>query len=489
MLKIRQLTLPQFIIFSLPIILGLALGFLIAKGVWHFALILAALAPLALLFSERPFIGVILWLLLMPLSSALPDPDLMYWAIHRLLAPLTLGMTILTFLANPSRVPRLKIGLPELSIALMAVFVPISILLGPMDARQTIIKYADRMLIPFCMYLIVRLTVLRSSEQHLLQWSAFFIAASQSMIGFLSLIAAQYLPYAWQPVISGYAAGSLLNPNVFASVLGFCICILFQAAIKHKSSFVKFIFIITCGVSIIGIFLSMERAAWLAGVLVLLGLFVLYPRIMLRFGLIAAVFIITLGGVFFSNQISRAAQRIGNEGTIDDRIIVIDAMLQMIQEKPIFGWGYETLNQNIKNYYRSVGSVSNLYVFTTSHNTYLTIFTELGLVGFLLYMLPAAWLFKASFPILRQIFQGKSKHRSLLAVLWLAALQTFVISNFMDMRFFPIGVTFWWMELGLIANLVYQRTETRDELFSYPSPRVRVFQPLNRSLLENDGTR
>src|SRR5512142_1506717 len=94
-LKGRRLNLVQLFVFSAPVLLGLILGLMTGRGDWTFAIVIAVLAPLVIIFSERPFIGAILWLILMPLASALPDPELMYWAIHRLMVPFTLCMTLL----------------------------------------------------------------------------------------------------------------------------------------------------------------------------------------------------------------------------------------------------------------------------------------------------------------------------------------------------------------------------------------------------------
>ena len=41
-------------------------------------------------------------------------------------------------------------------------------------------------------------------------------------------------------------------------------------------------------------------------------------------------------------------------------------------------------------------------------------------------------------------------------------LFNFTVSNFMDMRWFPIGLTLWWLTLGLIANMVYPYLKNRD---------------------------
>lgn len=459
MLKARPISFLSLLPYSFPIFLGLGLGFLSSKGNWLFALGLALLLPLTILFSSRPFIGVILWLVLMPLSSALPNPELMYWVIHRILIPFTLCMTLLPRLLNASKLTRFRLGLPEVCIALMIIYIPISLLMSGAATRDPIMKYLDRMMIPFCMYLIIRFSILRSFDLHFLQLTTFFIAVSQSMIGFIALFASHYLPYAWRPILRGYTTGSLQNPNMFASVMGICICFLFHAAMNQKSVLLKYSYIAMCGVSVVGIFLSMERAAWLAGAIILAGLFRLYPKIMLRFLLIATIILIATGEIFFSRYTRLVTDRINNQGTINDRIIVTDAMFQMVQARPFFGWGYETLNNHIGNYYRQVGAAAGNIRFTTSHNTYLTIFTELGLVGFLLYILPLLWLLVVSYRVWRGLIKIEPAKRLMLATLWLAALNIFVISNFMDMRFFPIGLTLWWMNLGLIANLLNQQNE------------------------------
>jgi len=201
---------------------------------------------------------------------------------------------------------------------------------------------------------------------------------------------------------------------------------------------------------------------------------------MVRYSLAIGVFIALLGGILFSTQLGMAVKRLNDKGTVDGRVVVTDAMLQMIREKPILGWGYESLNQRIKDYYRSVGGASVIYGLTTSHNTFLTIFVELGLVGFLFYLLPVVWSLKASYPFLRHDL----RNNYLLAVIWLGALGSFAISNFMDMRFFPIGLTFWWMELGLIANLIQQHSDTHGVGSSYQSLHKRQVPPSNYELFE-----
>ena len=454
-----RFSLEKFLIYGLPIFLGLGMGLLITRGEWLYALTLALLAPFVILFSARPFVGVILWLLLMPISSALPNPDIAYWAIHRTLIPLTLVMTILPRLLKKDRESSISLGPAEVAMGTLAVLVPISILLSQVNTQQSLIYYGDRILIPFFMYLVVRFTTLHERDLQLLQWTALVIVISQSIIGFLSWFAPHLLPSVWHNLIGARTVGSLIDPAVYTSMLVFCTTLLFQRAMTRKPGLLRSIFLLACGLSAICVFLSLERGSWLGGILVFLGLIVLYPKPILRLILPFSI-IVFLGAGALSSQIELAGQRLSAQQPVSDRIVLNDAMLQMIQVKPILGWGYETLNQNIQQFYRTVGAASITQGFLTSHNTYLTIMTELGLVGFVLYMFPAFWWFTRTIGLWRQLPKEGLLSRSMIAVFWLAALHNFVVSNFIDMRFLPIGLTLWWISLGLVANIVYPYTKS-----------------------------
>ena len=456
----------QLLIWGLTIFLGIGVGLLIAMGDWFYALVLALLAPIAVLLISRPFVGIILWLLLMPFSSVLPNGEMIYWAIHRILVPLTLFLTIISRRHKMSKFPPVRLGLPELATGILVGLVPITIIYFQTDTRLPLIRYADRMLTPFCMYLVVRLMTLNNRYLQWLYWTAFFIAISQSVIGLLSSFVPQLLPSELHPYYATRASGSLGNPNAYAAVLVFCATLLFQNVMNRKPGLVRSAFLAACGLSAISGFLSMERAVWLGGACVILGLLVLYPKYMLRLSLIGMIFILALGGGLLSRQIAAARKRIDQRQQIFERIVIFDAMNQMVQIKPMLGWGYETLNQNIVKYYRPVGAaVIQGNRLLTSHNTYMTLLTELGLVELVLYLFPALWWLMGTVQAWRKIPEEGLWSRSLLAALWLGALFSFIVSNFMDMRFFPIALTLWWMTLGLVANLVspYRRNlHTRE---------------------------
>jgi uncharacterized BrkB/YihY/UPF0761 family membrane protein len=72
------------------IILGVIAAYLISQGLGLLAVAAIGLIPLAFYFSAHPFMGLLLWLLVMPFVSALPISELAYWTIYRILPPVLL---------------------------------------------------------------------------------------------------------------------------------------------------------------------------------------------------------------------------------------------------------------------------------------------------------------------------------------------------------------------------------------------------------------
>lgn len=456
----------KIFVICLSIGLGLVLGFLSSQGEWLYAIIMALLIPSLILLSGHPFLGVMIWILVMPLSSALPNSSLVYWFVHRLLIPLTLSISFISQQLNVARRTSLKITLPDVCVLLFAAYIPVSSLFFDNLSGDLMRKYLDRMLIPIIMYLTIRCLHLDKTNYRLLEWTSFCVAIIQITIGFTSWIIPSLLPKEWQHHIGYRTAGSLGDPAVFTSLLVFCAIILINAAMQRKNDLIRFLFLIVSGLCFLSVFISLSRGSWLGGVFVLVSLIFLWGKKLFKVLIIGSFTISILAFSLFSNQISMVTKRINEQKPIDDRIVVTDAMIQMVLEKPFFGWGYDSLNSNVVNYYRHVGSASILIGFTTSHNTFLTILTELGIIGFLLYMIPFIWLLIQSINIWKDKKAINTDQWLLLMTIWLGCLQYFVVSNFMDMRFFPIGLTLWWMMLGLITNIILDFPDkTKNENF------------------------
>jgi O-antigen ligase len=128
----------------------------------------------------------------------------------------------------------------------------------------------------------------------------------------------------------------------------------------------------------------------------------------------------------------------------------------MIREKPVFGWGFNNFDYFNEGFKTSVGFIENQSR-STSHNTFLSIFAEMGFIGIFLYMLPVVWWFGVSLITWRRLPNSGWMDRSWLVIFWLFMLFHFTINNFIDMiRFHAFGNVIWWLGLAFIANIVTQ---------------------------------
>lgn len=458
----------------LGITLALTASYLISEGSWYVVVAAVAMVAAILLLFTHPFSGVLLWLLIMPFISVLPKGDLIYWVVYRFLPAFLLFLAIFSRIIKVRIHPVARMGPPELAMLILLAYGPVSILFSQTEPFVALVRFADRMILPFCMYLVVRLLAPREKEFKHLKWISLFIAVSQSLIGLLSWFAPQVLPEIWLYLNGARTTGSLKDPNLYALMLTFSAIILVHAAVNEKSTLNRLIFFLTIGISALFAFLSLERASWLGGFFITIGLVKLFPKTMFRLLIIFSIVTVILGAGIFSAHVVLSIDRFGDANPVYDRLVVFDAMGQMFSEKPLLGWGYESLDQHIQPYYRRVGEATIATRMVTSHNTYMTVLTELGLVGFILYMFPVVWWFVLSLRVWGRLPKEGFWSRPLLGSLWLIMVFNFTVCNFFDMRWFGIGLVLWWMVLGLIANMVYpylkgrQRAAVQPELdYSY----------------------
>jgi O-antigen ligase len=125
----------------------------------------------------------------------------------------------------------------------------------------------------------------------------------------------------------------------------------------------------------------------------------------------------------------------------------------MFQTKPYFGWGYETFDLYDRQFQERVADMAHDNKDHASHNMYLTLLAEQGLVGLLLFLAPAGWWLVMS--IRRWPTTGKSGFwsRKLLLILWLAILSQLLLNSFSNLRV-TYGLGLWWIALALVAHFL-----------------------------------
>jgi O-antigen ligase len=272
--------------------------------------------------------------------------------------------------------------------------------------------------------------------------------------------------------------GTFGNAAVFTTTLVFLALFLLQHNMQARSTpLVRLAYWLAIGLAMFMVFFSFSRGSWLGGVVVLLGWVIIYPRPILRVATVVMLLALVLGSGVLAQQVAFAVERLNTVETAESRLVQDAASLRMIEERPAFGWGYDNYLRFNREFVGRVGDSIAVSRATTSHNTYLTLTVEFGLVGISLYMFGAvAWLW-FTLRVRRRMPERGFANWKFVVLLWLLVADHFIVSNFMDMvKYNLFGTTVWWIALGLIANQVYPYLKS-NEISTIVRPERRVRYP------------
>jgi len=461
----------------LPLLGGVAAGIgvaaLMTSENWVLLAPLVLALPAILLFIRYPLVAIMIWLLAFPFLVELQGagPRYLYWILHRAMIPVVLGLVVLTRGRSRHRQP-VRFGLPELFMLFFLLYVVANILVLGKTRIPSLIHVYDRLFVPFCMYALVRLLAPSPADMLRLMPVAFVSLLVQCGVSFLSWFKPDVLPEYW--LHPGRTTGSLGSPAIYTGVLMFFTLLLLQYAVDSQKRWLRSIVFLAVLLGFFGVFFSFSRGSWVGGLLVLIGLIRLYPRTMLRAAVVVAVVLVLAGSVFLQQEFSWASQRLENQKTAEDRIIIFVAGASMAAARPLFGWGYDNYNSNVARFTQNVGDI--YYDKThSSHNSTMTILAELGLVGFVLSVLPVALWLRRSLKIRRLMPQTGFAGWPFLALLWLCLLNLFAVSCFSDIvsTANPAGLALFWMTLGFVGSLVdpyFERGQPRSLSSGATSP-------------------
>lgn len=226
-------------------------------------------------------------------------------------------------------------------------------------------------------------------------------------------------------------AGMLVNPNAYGSLLTVAYGILLLGLGPAPSSFWRGMRILGILSLSIGLVLTSSRSAW-AGFF-FLTLFASWRKpsmiwlvpVMVAAGVASIVY---FAGSEFADDFTTRSLR---EHTIEARLAQNEEALRMFEEHPVFGSGIGTFRETYE---------TGLPI----HNTALWFLTELGLVGFGLFLGFAGWFCAAGFAAYR------------LADVRFKSLAAGLLGGHLAMIGFSIGCEafyqrHWWLVMGLIA--------------------------------------
>jgi len=208
------------------------------------------------------------------------------------------------------------------------------------------------------------------------------------------------------------------------------------------------------------LFLTLTRAPLLAASCV--GFIIIALRSRSRWPSVLAlattvIVIVAAWGSIASTSVYK--NRLSDKTNIQGRELLDKWSLQLAARKPVTGWGYGSFDRvkNSANLSASSSIQRSFGLQYTSHNTFLTVLVELGIVGLCLMIVP--WLVAARAAIRRARRPVPSRWAIIgfLAILgvWMINAGTF------DMRFFSFTSALPWLAAGFLRRRVLSDGDSR----------------------------
>jgi len=459
------------------IFMPLAFGYLAVSGQWFIAAAILLFLPAFVLMVRNPFLAIFGWLAIGPFIIVIPSSmQPVYWLVHRLLP---VGALTILWINNIIGLQTRKFPKPNIAewSMLLYVFVSlVSVITTNNDPFDVITVLYDRVLIPMSLYFLIRIWSPQEKDIKQLIPMLLVLVFSQVSIGLLAWFYPSVLPNYWLDWAGQRTTGSLRSYGAFVSAMLFAGLPILHTALNSESGLWRKMLFFGFFLSIFGAFFSFSRAGWLALAVVIACLVYLYPKGMLRSILVLIPVVTLLAAGPLSGQITWASERLNSpesEASALSRLPTFMASVRMFQAKPIFGWGYENFNEYDFQFYSRVGDLVNPEKDHSSHNFFMTMLAEQGMIGFILFMFPAVyWLFQTKRTISNFPTSGFMS-RKLLLILWLFPLAFAILNLFQSMKvIYALGI--FWLNLGLIASLVTTHLQPSPAAISTQSDLVTV---------------
>ena len=377
-------------------------------------------------------------------------PDELRW-LYILFFPLLIGNEL--WQAWGEKRLRLRVSLMDWLLLAYIIYVGISLYSTdalPLPKEVYGVEFLFRIVQPILLFVYLRLKRLDKKEMSFLSYGLMALVVIEGVFGVISLLVPEWLPFAYQPRSAHLytrATGTLVSPEAYVVTFLFAMALMFYQSLQNESD--REILWLGLAIGTFGVAISGNRTGWINLVILLIFMMVIDRRLIkwiLGLGFVGLLALLLL----YPNFIQKSLERLQEWRQVESRITMHVAGIRMTLEKPLWGWGYATYDLYDWQYMEPVGSIKATnyeLASATSHNSYLTILAETGIVGFSLYMLPTLYYF------IRSIFAWrKVKDKAYLSVLWMMIFMVNLAAQTADFRFFPFVLGYWWFALALVAN-------------------------------------
>jgi O-antigen ligase len=148
------------------------------------------------------------------------------------------------------------------------------------------------------------------------------------------------------------------------------------------------------------VYFTYTRSAWLALIVSYVVLGLLNARMRRHCATVVVIAcLVLLSGAFSKFSLSEGTLFAKRQETVEDRANIMQVTVAMIKDKPFFGFGYGTFQSSNRRYFDSKGLGS---AEEGNHNAFTGLLVDLGLLGFVPYVLTWVFLLKTSWHLARR---------------------------------------------------------------------------------------
>ena len=295
--------------------------------------------------------------------------------------------------------PRLQITGAHWALALATVYALASAFLaGTLFERDAFLKLVDAFgIMPFLIFLVAPLAFRTPRQRHVLLGTLVALGAYLSLTTLFETVkldALVFPKYILDPSIGLHFSrgrGPFVDAVANGLALYACAVACAVAVATWRDRTMRALAIAVGLLCVVGSFLSLERSVWIGAVL---GTCVamLATRGLRRYLVPVAVAVavaVVASLALIPGLSARVESRVhgGQDNTLWDRQNLVRAAVNMVEAKPLFGFGWSRFTQHSADYFQQAFDYPLTATKAAVHNTPLTYAVELGLVGMTLWVL------------------------------------------------------------------------------------------------------
>jgi putative inorganic carbon (hco3(-)) transporter len=261
---------------------------------------------------------------------------------------------------------------------------------GTIGEKSTLFPLLDRFgIIPFLLFTIAPAAFATERQRRILAGTLLAVGVYLSLTSILEglnldgLLFPHYLAEMSGEVQAGRARGPFLDAAVNGLALFNCAIASLVGYVTFAGKRARTLALAVAGLCIFALIFTQERSVWVGAVAGLLCAGLASPQLRRRLPLAALAIVagIAVAFVLVPGLQQRTVERIGDQRTEWDRLNLNKAAENMIEARPLFGFGLGTFQAKSPSYFEQNQNFPLTNTGGELHNVFLSTAAELGLVG------------------------------------------------------------------------------------------------------------